>query len=246
MNKGVKRIANTVNLLFMLLKVGLGTNGIVGRLTGSPQVITSSQTYVPTTGTKFVIVEQQAPGGNGANAPATASGYSAPGGGGGSGAYARFMVYIDVISDFTVTIGSVASHSNSSVQSGSSSFCGVTCSGGVGPAIPTGLGNSTTVQNAGGTGGSVTDAETTTLTMIESYKGNNGGDALNTSAGNALSGLGAPSKLYGSSRRVGGSAAGNDGVRGAGGSGANSQSYTTSGLTGGAGGEAVTIIWEFA
>ncbi|MEN3753722.1 hypothetical protein ABC733_17045 [Mangrovibacter sp. SLW1] len=50
----------------------------------------------------------------------------------------------------------------------------------------------------------MTDAGTTTLTMIESYKGNNGGDALNTSAGNALSGLGAPSKLYGSSRRVGG------------------------------------------
>ncbi|HAS0804889.1 TPA: hypothetical protein JAX15_004734 [Enterobacter roggenkampii] len=217
-----------------------------GRLITPPQRFTSSGTYTPTAGAKFIIVEQQAPGGNGANAPATASGYVASGPGGGSGAYAKFLVLISNISNFTVSVGTVAAASNSATQAGSSSFCGVTCTGGSGPSLVSSQVNTTVVQGKGAAGGTVSNAGTTTLTMLISSKGNEGGNSLATVAGNALSGTGAQSFLYGSSAAIGGSGAGNAGVDGSGGSGANSQAYTTSGLTGGTGGNGVTLIWEYA
>ncbi|WP_162791674.1 hypothetical protein [Enterobacter roggenkampii] len=231
--------------IFILLNLGLVTNGKVGRLINI-QTPSVSGTYTPTTGTKFVIAKLQAAGGNGANAAATASGQVACGTGGSAGAYAEFLVNISDITNFSFTIGQHAALSSSATQGGSTSFCGVTCTGGRGQAFATAT-SSLPVQSRGNDGGVVTNAGTTTLLMIKSRKGSIGGNAVATALGNAVSGYGGDSEFSAGSIGVGGgNANGVDAQDGAGGSGANGVSNPTGGFSGGLGGDGVIQFWEYA
>ncbi|HFO0796475.1 TPA: phage tail protein [Enterobacter roggenkampii] len=204
-----------------------------------------SGTYTPTAGTKFVIVKQQAAGGNGANVAATASGQVACGPGGSAGAYAEFKVNISDITNFNFTIGLHAASSSSATQGGSSSFCGVTCTGGRCQAYSTAT-SSFPTQFKGDDGGTVTNAGTTILTMIKEKRGAIAGSSLNTVIGNSLSGCGGDSEFYGGSNKVGGNSNGIDAKYGAGGSGASSVSNPSSGFSGGLGGDGLTQFWEYA
>lgn len=229
----------------VIKKVGLVTNGNVGRLINiqTPPV---SGTYTPTAGTKFVIVKQQASGGNGANAAATASGQVACGTGGSAGAYAEFLVNISDITNFNFTVGTHAALSSSATQGGSTSFCGVTCTGGRGSAFATAT-SSFPVQSKANDGGTVTNAGTTTLVMLKSKQGSPGGASLATFLGNSLSGRGGDSEFSGGSNSVGGgSSNGVDAKDGAGGSGANGVSNPAGGFSGGLGGDGVIEFWEYA
>ncbi|HGL6261598.1 TPA: phage tail protein, partial [Enterobacter roggenkampii] len=152
-----------------LQNLGLVTNGNVGRLINI-QTPSVSGTYTPTDGARFVIVRLQAAGGNGANAAATANGQVACAPGGSAGAYAEFLVSIADITNFNFTIGLPAASSSSATQGGSSSFCGVTCTGGRGQAYSTAT-SSFPTQFKGDDGGTVTNAGTTILTMIKAKRG---------------------------------------------------------------------------
>ncbi|MEG5771968.1 hypothetical protein UXN87_23895, partial [Enterobacter roggenkampii] len=219
--------------------------GKVGRLINI-QTPSVSGTYTPTAGTKFVIAKLQAAGGNGANAAATASGQVACGTGGSAGAYAEFLVNITDITNFNFTIGLHAALSSSATQGGSTTFCGVTCTGGRGSAFATAT-SALPVQSRGPDGGVVTDAGTTPLVMLKSKRGAIAGNAIATVLGNAVSGYGGDSEFYGGSTGVGGgNSNGVDAKDGAGGSGANGVSNPGGGFSGGLGGDGVIEFWEYA
>ncbi|HHQ9378184.1 TPA: hypothetical protein ACSW2U_002547 [Enterobacter roggenkampii] len=228
----------------VLSDLGLVTNGNVGRLINI-QTPSVSGTYTPTDGARFVIVRLQAAGGNGANAAATANGQVACAPGGSAGAYAEFLVRIADITNFNFTIGLPAASSSSATQGGSSSFCGVTCTGGRGQAYSTAT-SSFPTQFKGDDGGTVTNAGTTILTMIKAKRGAIAGSSLNTVIGNSLSGCGGDSEFYGGSNKVGGNSNGIDAKDGAGGSGASSVSNPTGGFSGGLGGKGLIQFWEYA
>lgn len=217
----------------------------VGRLINI-QTPSVSGTYTPTPGAKFVIARLQAAGGNGANAAATASGQVACATGGSSGAYAEFKVNISDITNFNFTIGLHSALSSSATQGGSTSFCGVICTGGRGSAFATAT-SSFTVQSKANDGGTVTNAGTTILVMLKSKQGSPGGASLATVLGNSLSGRGGDSEFSGGANSVGGgSSNGIDALYGAGGSGANGVSNPTGGFSGGLGGDGVIQFWEYA
>ncbi|EGO4182658.1 hypothetical protein ITZ08_003410 [Escherichia coli] len=88
----------------ILTYLDLITNGAVGRLMGPPKRFTSSGTYTPTAGTKFIIVEQVGGGGGGGGVPATSSTAYTASAGGGAGAYAS-GIFTSGFSGVTVTIG---------------------------------------------------------------------------------------------------------------------------------------------
>jgi hypothetical protein len=187
--------------IFILLNLGLVTNGKVGRLIN---IQTPSVSGLHPNGRHQIRNCQTAScGGNGANAAATASGQVACGTGGSAGAYAEFLVNITDITNFSFTIGQHAALSSSATQGGSSSFCGVTCTGGRGQAFATAT-SSLPVQSRGNDGGIVTNAGTTTLLMLKSKKGSIGGNAVATALGNAVSGYGGDSEFSAGSIGVGG------------------------------------------
>ena len=230
--------------LCIFINVGLVTNGNVGRLINI-QTPSVSGTYTPTDGARFVIVRLQAAGGNGANAAATASGQVACAPGGSAGAYAEFLVNISDITDFNFTIGLHAASSSSATQGGSTSFCGVTCTGGRGQQY-TAATSSFPTQFKGDDGGTVTNAGTTILTMIKAKRGAIAGSSLNTVIGNSLSGCGGDSEFYYGSNKVGGNSNGINAKDGAGGSGASSVSNPGGGFAGGLGGDGLIQFWEYA
>lgn len=231
-----------------LANLGLGDNdGFVGRLLAPPMRLTASGVYTPSPEAKYALVELQAAGGNGGNAPATGSGVVGVGVGGSAGGYAKFLVKISDITNFNYTVGVHASASNSGTVGGSTSFCGVTCAGGEGSPLAGTSSGSSPVQSRGLLGGNVTNAGTTPLTLIESIKGGTSGNALYTSPGNSVSGNGAPSRFAPGPIGIGGSSgSGINAKDGAGGSGANSTNNPGGGLTGGLGGDGLMILWELA
>ncbi|MCD5318588.1 hypothetical protein ABK658_03325, partial [Enterobacter roggenkampii] len=156
--------------------LGLGDNdGFVGRLLAPPMRLTASGVYNPSPEAKYALVELQAAGGNGGNAPATGSGVVGIAVGGSAGGYAKFLVKISDITNFNYTVGVHASTSNSATVGGSTSFCGVTCAGGTGSTLAGTSSGSSPVQSRGLLGGNVTNAGTTPLTLIESIQGDTSG-----------------------------------------------------------------------
>ncbi|MCU9984449.1 hypothetical protein [Enterobacter roggenkampii] len=231
-----------------LENLGLGDNdGFVGRLLAPPMRLTASGVYNPSPEAKYALVELQAAGGNGGNAPATGSGVVGIAVGGSAGGYAKFLVKISDITNFNYTVGVHASTSNSATVGGSTSFCGVTCAGGTGSTLAGTSSGSSPVQSRGLLGGNVTNAGTTPLTLIESIQGDTSGDALYTSPGNSVSGNGASSRFAPGPIGIGGSSgSGINAKDGAGGSGANSTNNPGGGFTGGLGGDGLIILWELA
>lgn len=234
--------------IFILLNLGLGdSDGFVGRLLAPPMRLTASGVYNPSPEAKYALVELQAAGGNGGNAPATGSGVVGIAVGGSAGGYAKFLVKISDITNFNYTVGVHASTSNSATVGGSTSFCGVTCAGGTGSTLAGTSSGSSPVQSRGLLGGNVTNAGTTPLTLIESIQGDTSGNALYTSPGNSVSGNGASSRFAPGPIGIGGSSgSGINAKDGAGGSGANSTNNPGGGFTGGLGGDGLMILWEFA
>ncbi|MGK5106775.1 hypothetical protein NDX98_04495 [Enterobacter roggenkampii] len=228
--------------------LGLGdSDGFVGRLLAPPMRLTASGVYTPSPEAKYALVELQAAGGNGGNAPATGSGVVGIAVGGSAGGYAKFLVKISDITNFNYTVGVHASTSNSATVGGSTSFCGVTCAGGTGSTLAGTSSGSSPVQSRGLLGGNVTNAGTTPLTLIESIQGDTSGNALYTSPGNSVSGNGASSRFAPGPIGIGGSSgSGINAKDGAGGSGANSTNNPGGGFTGGLGGDGLIILWELA
>ncbi|WKE11047.1 hypothetical protein [Enterobacter asburiae] len=237
-----------VNWMVILKNVGLGdSDGFVGRLLAPPMRLTASGVYNPSPEAKYALVELQAAGGNGGNAPATGSGVVGIAVGGSAGGYAKFLVKISDITNFNYTVGVHASTSNSATVGGSTSFCGVTCAGGTGSTLAGTSSGSSPVQSRGLLGGNVTNAGTTPLTLIESIQGGTSGNALYTNPDNSVSGNGASSRFAPGPIGIGGSSgSGINAKDGAGGSGANSTSNPGGGFTGGLGGDGLMILWELA
>ena len=229
--------------------------GFVSLLTAFTQInvlpftTPGANTYTPTTGAKYCLVEVIGAGGGGGGASISSitPDTQTCGGGGGSGAYARGFF---IPSSQTVTIGAGGTAGSSAGGNGgtggTSSFGAlISCTGGTG-----GVGLATTSfanSQAGGIGGSASGAG-----IVFSSNGNAGGIAfsLNTSVPNVfinVSGYGANSQ-YGN----GGAplqattviaTAGNNGTNGAGASGGISNAG--GGVAGGVGGNGIVIITEF-
>jgi hypothetical protein len=136
-----------------------GTSLSLGMRLISITTFTSSGTYVPPSGTKFLIVEMTGGGGggggggSGANSTQSIVDYGAGGGGGGggggSGGWVRAFIF-DIASSYTVTIGAGGSSGNGGGTSSSSCINGSNGSSG-------GHGGATsfhTIQANGGFGGS--------------------------------------------------------------------------------------------
>lgn len=134
-----------------------------GKLMGV-NMITSNTTYVPTPGTKFVIVEVVGGGGGGGGCSATASGQYAASAGGGGGSYAKSLYTVAQIgSGQAVVIGAAGLGGTAQGGQGGSTTFGSLISapgGGAGGAcipIPTTMPNSTVPgpANPAATGGNI-------------------------------------------------------------------------------------------
>ncbi|EKD7755881.1 hypothetical protein OSG00_000662 [Shigella sonnei] len=226
---------------------GLGAN-IVGRLIGV-KVITTSQTYTPSTGTKAIVAEVIGGGGGGQGAGSV----RVVGGGGGSGAYVKALI-TSLASSYAITIGSggIGSASTAAGQQsnpgGTTTFGSIiTCTGGLG-----GISDQTVAATTGsyclaggGQGGTATTVATTGVDFIITQNGSRGsfGAALHP---NYLGGNGGVSPLGSGGR--GGATAPADATfnaSGYGGGGGGNTSLSTA-ASGGNGSPGVVIVWEYA
>ena len=240
----------------VLKYLGLGDG--TGRLI-NVQTFTSSGTYTPTAGTKFVIAEVLGGGGGGgSNSTTVSAGYASGGQGGGAGSMvvAKFLISAPL----SVVVGAGGnggspnpSSGNPGGNGGQSSIGGLIATGGRGGAagaafnvLPTGA--NTTSQNAANTipGG---------VTLIAQHRGKGALSAALYSPNNASSGKGADSDYgfggpsiaisSGTNNAAGVNATGNA----AGGSGAVSITGTGNtgvSVAGGNGSAGIVIVWEYA
>ncbi len=227
------------------LKAALLSAG-TGRLLGAPKIITTNQTYAPSAGTKYCLVEVQGGGGGGGGSGNTPSTGISVGAGGGSGGYAKGFYPVASLTGQTMTIGSGGAGGNLSPTAGSSggqtSFGSlIVCGGGTG-----GIGTNSTPPFScyPGSGGSATGGNILNLA-------GDAGTAANASTGNSyIAGRGGNCPL--GSGGLGGTTtnAGKSGTGfGAGGSGSatgNNATAPTPSVNGGAGAPGVIIIWEYA
>lgn len=217
-----------------LANLGLGDG--TGRLI-NVKTFTSSGTYTPTAGTKFVVVEVQGGGGGSGGVPATGSTSVAASGAGGAGAYAKAYI-TSGFSSVSVTVGAGGAAGSSSGSDGgtggTSSFGSlVTCPGGTGGgstgsvavSFPTSRGGST--ETAAPTGGNIISSK---------GKAGSGSTVVNGTVGNF--GTGAASQFS-----AGG--AGGDGENGSGGGGWINF-VSQSARPGYVGGKGLVVVWEYA
>ncbi|MEB1072519.1 hypothetical protein VC894_17040 [Citrobacter freundii] len=240
----------------VLTYLGLGDG--TGRLI-NVQTFTSSGTYTPTSGTKFVIAEVLGGGGGGgSNSTTVSAGYASGGQGGGAGSMvvAKFLISAPL----SVVVGAGGnggspnpSSGNPGGDGGQSSIGALIATGGRGGGagaafnvLPTGA--NTTSQNAANT-------IPVGVTLIAQHRGKGALSAALYSSNNASSGKGADSDYgfggpaiaisSGANNAAGANATGN----GAGGSGAVSITGTgTTGVSvaGGSGSAGIVIVWEYA
>lgn len=219
--------------------VGAAITAASGRLL-NVQTFTSSGTYTPTAGTKFVVVEAIGGGGAGGGAPATAASTVSVGGGGTAGSYGK-SIYLSGFSGVTVTIGSGGSPASGTGggAGGSTSFGSLlVCSGGggglsQGPSSP-GFG-----PLGSPAGGAVTGAN------IFWSPGEPGGYSF-TATGVVCPGIGASSKMGsgGTLNTINSNGTSGNGY-GAGGSGAGNN-ISQAAKSGGPGSGGIVVVWEYA
>jgi hypothetical protein len=119
------------------------------------QVITSNQTYVPTTGTTVIEVEMVGGGAQGGGAGASTLGMNAAAGqGGGAGAYIRFRATLASLPNLNAVIGAGGTGAAAGAagnNGGDTTFAGYTAGGGKGGAAmaAASYGISTIVDNGG-------------------------------------------------------------------------------------------------
>lgn len=216
-----------------LTNLGLVNNGVVGRLIGRPGIITSSETYTPTSGAKFAWVQIVGGGGGGGGATSSQN-FNAAGGGGGAGGYAAKWVDLSSISSVVVTIGAGGNGASASGTNGSSG--GITSFGSIFSASGGSLGNS-----AVGTGNN-----TSTIVGAGNQGGTGTGGDLNCSGGSGLGGVSASPTIAGAS--VGPGIGGSSILSGPGGYGAggNGGATVANSVPGSSGRSGIAIIWEYA
>lgn len=217
----------------ILTYLGLVNNGVVGRLIGRPRIITSSETYTPTSGAKFAWVQIVGGGGGGGGATSSQN-FNAAGGGGGAGGYAAKWVDLSSISSVVVTIGAGGNGASASGTNGSSG--GITSFGSIFSASGGALGNS-----AVGTGNN-----TSTIVGAGNQGGTGTGGDLNCSGGSGLGGVSASPTIAGAS--VGPGIGGSSILSGPGGYGAggNGGATVANSVPGSSGRSGIAIIWEYA
>lgn len=217
-----------------------------GRLLGAPKVITTNQTYTPSAGTKYCLVEVQGGGGGGGGSGSTSSSAVSIGAGGGAGGYAKGFYPVSSLTGLMMTIGAGGSGGNlapsNGISGGQTSFGSlIVCAGGTGgigtnstppySCFPGGEGSATggNIINMAGDPGVAGSA----AALNNFIAGKGGTGPLGTGGlGRTTTGTGSPGSGYGS-----------------GGSG-SATGYGTSAPTpntnGGAGAPGVIIIWEYA
>jgi hypothetical protein len=204
------------------------------------QTFTSSGTYTPTAGTKYIIAEMVGGGGGGAGVSTSDGG----GGGGGSGGYIKALITAAQIGTPTITIGAAgAAGTNSGGNGGNGGTTSIgsllSCAGGLG-GISASLG--TAGSAAGGAGGSTTVTTGTAITAITGQAGGyvsyNAAVVAGAGGSNPIGSGGAQITIYGTN------VAGLNGTGyGSGGSGAAQQNSTAA--AGGAGAAGYVSFTEF-
>lgn len=229
--------------------IGDGTNitqdtnilGISGRLLGAPQIFTSSGTYTPSTGTKFVYVELIGAGGAGGGAVVTNSSQVSTGTGGTAGSYGA-AVFSSGFSGVSVTVGTggVGVTGATGGNGGTSSFGALlSCPGGNGGTVGTAGAPSSAA------GGLSPALAPTGATVIERGEGGWGGVA--NSLTNPLGGRGGRGWFGCGAQPSGPATTGTSSVNyGAGGGGACNANSAGATFAGGSGGNGLCIIWEYA
>jgi hypothetical protein len=233
-----------------LANLGLGdSNGYVGRMLGAPKIITSSGSYTPTVGTKYILVEVQGAGGGGGGSAATDSASRSVGGGGASGCFVSSFIAISTLTlPVAMIIGAGGAAGAAGGSSGGSGGTGGTTSFG---SIITALGG------FGGGGGALQTATSFTLNGGGQYNASAGGNLINGHGASGTQGFVANIMVSGgggSSYFSGGgtpvsqitSKAGDPGQYGSGGSGGISAISSSTGSAGGVGGTGIIRISEFA
>ena len=227
------------------LLAALNTLFLPGRLLGV-KVITTNQTYAPSVGTKYCLVEVQGAGGGGGGSGSTSSSAVSIGAGGGAGGYAKGFYPVSSLTGLMMSIGAGGNGGNlgpsNGISGGQTSFGSlIVCAGGTG-----GIGTNSTPPYScfPGGGGSATGGNIINMAgdpgvagsaaaLNNFIAGKGGTGPLGTGGlGRTTTGTGSPGSGYGS-----------------GGSG-SATGYGTSAPTpntnGGAGAPGVIIIWEYA
>ena len=221
--------------IVLKLKSAISTAS-TGRLL-NVRTFTSSGTYTPTAGTKFVVVEVQGGGGGSGGVPATGASSVAASGAGGAGAYAKAYI-TSGFSGVSVTVGAGgaagSSNGGDGGTGGTSSFGSlVSCPGGTG----SGSTGSVAVSFPTSRGGSTETAAPTGGNIISSKgKAGAGSTVVNGTVGNFGTGAASPFSAGGT---------GGDGENGSGGGGWINF-VSQSAHAGYAGGKGLVVVWEYA
>jgi len=221
------------------------------------QVLTGSGTYVPTSGTKKIVVEAVGAGGGGGGADAGGrSGdnyiYSVSGGGG-SGAYARFILE-NSFSNIAYSCGKGGLGGNKPGAPNNQGSPGGQTTFGSLLTLPGGKGGTSGTTNnsfnwgcvAGGGVGADTPTLASSIKAILAMGGSVGAAGQMNNANGGCAGVGANTALghggFGSTNGSGGDGRG----YGAGGGGSLTIQSNTNSQAGGNGGDGLIIIWEYA
>lgn len=217
-----------------------------GSLIGNQTFIVNG-TYTPTPGTKSIVVEVQAAGGGGGGARAVSSGNASTAGGGAGGGYSRSLI-TTVPSSAVVTVG--VGGAAGSWQAGGTATAG--SSGG-----SSSFGSLLSATGGGGGGSSMTGQYSTAFQITGGVPGvGSNGNILNSRGGGGLPGL-----VFTSNNATGGGGGnsffsggynnearetGIAGILGAGGTGCSVNNNPSATAVGGAGGNGIVIVWEYA
>ncbi|MDU6301442.1 MAG: phage tail protein [Serratia marcescens] len=211
------------------------------------KTFTSSGTYTPTPGTKYVIIEAVGGGGGGGGCSSTSSDNAAVSGGGASGSYIRGKFDISNIGNsvaINIGAGGAGGIGGNSGSAGGNTTFGLlaTAPGGLGGTSSTNPSSSAFIAVGGAPGAIPTGGS------LISSRGNRGGSGLffNSSTG-AVGGDGSPSQLGGGG--VGSGSSGSTGTAGSGygsGGGGNARQPSSSANNGYSGAPGVLIICEYS
>ncbi|HHS9576373.1 TPA: glycine-rich domain-containing protein [Raoultella planticola] len=219
------------------------SSGYVGRLV-NVQRFNASGTYTRTAGATKGLVEVVGAGGGGGGARATNSGYLAGGAGGGGGGYASGFITLPETQSVVVGVGGAGGVDSGAAENGGASSFGAISATGGGAGASSGLDQSASGdirQQTGGWPGVGSGGN-----LVNSY-GGTGKNLLLTTSGNSCAGAGGESHFGGGPRgQVGASGDGSAGAYGSGGSGAMSDGSPSASYSGGAGGNGIVIVWEYA
>ncbi|WP_074410484.1 hypothetical protein [Enterobacter roggenkampii] len=206
------------------------------------QTFTSSGTYTPTPGTKFVVVEVQGGGGGSGGLAATGSSTGAASGGGSAGAYAMAKITSE-FSGVSITIGAKgyggAPGVNNGSQGGNSSFGSHV----VAPGGPGGIGGPAGSPPIVGYPGAQS-SEPTGGNIVQ-YPGAAASSSLLVSLSSPIFGPGGSSR-FGSGQRGNSSSLISNAIGYGVGGGGSVNGVSAAALVGSNGSQGIVIVWEYA